>query len=391
MSEALITSEILVWARERAQLTIQEFSKKISQTADKVSLWESGVSKPTFLQAQKIARVLHIPFGYLFLNKPPVDEKIIPDLRTLNNLNVNEFSIDLNEVLKDVQRKQDWYRDYLKDNGSLELPFIGRFTTSSSIAEIVEDINDVLGLQFVDRKKVNNWEAFLMLLIKKAEDAGIWVIRNSKVGNNTRRGLSVEEFRGFTLCDSYAPLVYINSADAKAAQIFTLFHEIAHLWLGESGISDVGLTTDCKYIGNDIEHMCDQIAAEILVPASEFKSKWLLECSITENIVNNASFFKVSKVVAARRALDLDLILKDEFFEFYSRQKAIWEMKKKKQQESAGGPSFYKLLPITNGRKFTEAVLVSILTQKTLVRYGARLLGVKPDKIDKVVNEVGMS
>lgn len=388
MSEALITPAILVWARERAKLNIQEFSTKISQPLDKIMQWESGESRPTFIQAQKIAHILHIPFGYLFLKTPPIEEDTIPDLRTLNDMMVEDFSIDLKEVIKNAQRKQDWYRDFLKDNGHETLPFIGRFTIKNSTSEIINDINTTLGLDLHNRNKATNWETFLRLLINKVEDSGIWVMRNSHVGNNTRRSLKVEEFRGFVLCDDFAPLIYINSADAKAAQVFTLIHEITHLWLGESGISNVCLTTNDKNIMNKIEKKCNEVAAELLVPSVELRNRWSSNHPIIESIGLSSNYFKVSKVVIARRALDLKLLTSDDFFAFYHEQQKVWNSLNKKQKETPGGPSFYTLLPIMNGKKFTEAVVHSVLTQQTLIRYGARLLGVKPDKIDKVAFEL---
>lgn len=388
MSEALITPEILQWARERAKLSIFELSTKISQSVEKIELWEQGKNKPTFIQAQNLAHTLHIPFGYFFLNKPPTEESIVPDLRTIKDEGIKYFSLELKDVINDSLRKQDWYKDFLKDNGNDELPFIGRFNINTPTNEIVKDITETLGLTVMDRNNATNWEDFLKILINKAEESGIWVMRNSKVGNNTRRILNVVEFRGFALCENYAPLVFINSADAKAAQIFTLMHEIAHLWLGESGISDVGITTEKSHLDNKIEKKCNEIAAELLVPKTNLLERWI-DKDLFNNISINSNFFKVSKIVIARRALDLELITKNDFYSYYEKQKDKWIKQKEKQKLSPGGPSFYKLLPITNGKKFTEAVLLSVLTQQTLTRYGARLLGLKPDKIDKAATEVG--
>jgi len=170
-------------------------------------------------------------------------------------------------------RKQDWYRDVLKDRGHEALTYINRSNIETPVSEIVADINKTLELTFADRDNVTNWEAFLSLLIDKAENAGIWVMRNSKVGNNTRRLLNVDEFRGFALCDTFAPLVFINSADFKAAQIFTLIHEIVHLWLGESEISDMGLEAGRSSTLKSIEKKYNETAAELLVPAAELKQK----------------------------------------------------------------------------------------------------------------------
>lgn len=215
-------------------------------------------------------------------------------------------------------------------------------------------------------------------------------MRTSKVGNNTHRILNIDEFRGFALCDKYAPLIMVNSTDARAAQIFTLMHEVAHLWLGESGISDLGLTTDLRSVDKLVEKKCNEIAAQFLVSEKLLVERWESDNYI-ESISVNSRFFKVSKVVIARRAFDLKLITSDQYFSFYNFQRDEWKKQKEKQKSNDGGPPFYRMVTISNGRKFTEAVVASVLSQQLLIRNGARFLGVKPNKISNVGLEVGIT
>ncbi len=164
MSEALISSEVLRWARERASLPPDSLADKLHVKLDKLLLWEKGEKRPTFLQAQKLAKALHIPFGYLFLPHPPEEPLPIPDLRTVGDHLTHEISPDLRDLLNDVMLKQDWYRDYLIEQGGEPLSFIHRFGLETPVDEIAEDITKVLDLTLEHRKQVKNYEEFLRLL-----------------------------------------------------------------------------------------------------------------------------------------------------------------------------------------------------------------------------------
>lgn len=385
MTTALISPEVLRWARERTQLDPKWLAEKTHVKADNLLLWEQDKAKPTFKQAQGLAKALHIPFGFLFLPHPPVETLPIPDLRTVDDHVAGILSADLRDLLADVLRKQDWYRDYLLEQGVETLPFIGRFGLDVAATAIAADLAETLGLTLSDRKEVKNWETFLILLMEKAESAGVWVMRSGIVGSNTHRILEVQEFRGFAICDDRAPLVFINGKDAKAAQIFTLVHELAHLWIGQSGISDLSLAQPANFPRHQTERLCNAIAAEVLVPTQAFQRLWDARESVNNNAVRLASFFRVSTVVIARRAFDLSLIGWSTYIEYYQRQVELWRREKK---GDGGDP--YRTIPVRNGRRFTEAVVQSAFERNLLLRDAGRLLGVNPSKIGRLAQEIGI-
>ena len=220
MTTALITPAVLSWARQRAQMEPDRLAEKTGVNINKVLLWEQGEAKPTFRQAQAVARVLHVPFGFLFLSQPPEEDLPIPDLRTVGSNPAHQLSVDVRDVITDVLYKQDWYRDSLLGQGAESLPFLGRFDDNSSAADIARDMVEILRLTIADRQSNNNQATFLDLLVERAENAGLWIMRSGIVGTNTHRPLSVEEFRGFAIFDDFVPVVFINGKDAKAAQIF---------------------------------------------------------------------------------------------------------------------------------------------------------------------------
>jgi Zn-dependent peptidase ImmA (M78 family)/DNA-binding XRE family transcriptional regulator len=385
MTEALISPEILRWARERAQLDLENLAKIAKVKPSKLMLWEKGEAKPTFNQAQHIAQVLHIPFGYLFLSNPPSEKLPIPDLRTIGDHPAERLSADLRDLLMDMLRKQDWYRDYLLEQGAKPLSFIGRFNLATDGKVIADDLTTTLGLTIKDREQSKNWEEFLTSLIDKAEDAGILVMRSGIVGSNTHRGLDVQEFRGTAICDDIAPLVFINGKDAKAAQIFTFMHELAHLWIGQSGISNLSLEQKADVSHHKIERLCNAVAAEVLVPKGAFIEHWSESDSLDENAAKLATFFRVSRIVVARRAFDMDLVDWSDYIDYYQRQAEIW---RRKSKQEGGDP--YRTIPVRNSKRLTVAVLQSVAENRMLFRDAGKLLGVNPSKIDRLAQEIGI-
>lgn len=388
MSEALITPRVLTWARERAQFSHDILAQKIHSKPEKIFSWEAGDSYPTFRQAQLLARALHISFGYLFLSSPPQIELPIPDLRTIGSDQPTELSPDFFAVVNDILRKQHWYKEYLQEEGEAPLPFLGRFNKQSDALKISQDITKTLGIDDSFRRSSTNWEDFLRELMRKSESVGILVFRSGVVGNNNQRKLSVEEFRGFAIADAFAPVVFLNGNDAKAAQIFTLIHELAHLWIGESGISnsDLGRATNHDA---QVERLCNQVAAEVLVPHEIFAHEWLSGVQIIDNINTLVRRFRVSSLVILRRALDLNIITPDEFFPAYREE---LEQQKQRETRRPGESSgdFFATIGIRSSKRLLGTLVSATLEGRVLHRDAARLLGVKVKTLEGIASNLGL-
>ncbi len=329
--------------------------------------------------------MLHIPFGYLFLPHPPEESLPILDLRTVGDHQPHEISPDLRDLLNDVTLKQDWYRDCLIEQGAEPVPFVRRFGLQTPTNDIATDITRVLDLTLEHRTQARNGEEFLRLLMNKTEDVGVMVMRSGIVGSNTHRALDVHEFRGFAIADDYAPVVFLNGRDARAAQIFTLVHELAHLWLGVSGISDLFLDIESRHVYVKAERVCNAVAAEVLAPEKAFLVHWNTSRALGENADDLARLFRVSTVVIARRAVDLGVAAWDEYHAFYTEQAQQWRNAKK-----SDGGSPYKTIPVRNGRRFTDAVVRAALEQRLLLRDAGRMLGLQPSNIGKLAREMGV-
>lgn len=368
MTTALINPSILTWSRLRAGLSEDKLAHGLAIKTEKVFEWEAGESAPTFKQAQKWATLAHVPFGFLFLKEPPQEALPLPDLRTVGGQPPARPSIDLLDTVKEVLRRQQWYVEYLTEHEAARLSYVGRFSPQSDVKTVVADMRNTLGLSGDAVRGTH--EDYLRLLISAAESVGVLVMRSGIVAGNTHRKLDVGEFRGFAICNDVAPMVFINSADAPTARLFTLVHELAHIWIGSSGVSSGGVDT-----GRQEEAFCNAVAGEFLVPETEFRKLWRDEADWTSQLAEHAARFKVSRLVIARRACDLGLITRQNYRDFY-----LAELEAYRSKEKSGG-SYYANAGAKNSHRFSKAVLSETKRGSMLLRDAATLLGIQPSKI----------
>lgn len=385
MPKAFINKDIISWALLRAGMSEDELADKLKVREDKVMSWVLGDDHPTFTQAQKMATILGIPFGYLYLNQPPEEELPITDFRTVGSV-PQALDVNTKNFLKDVLYKHDWFKEYRIQQGYDAVPFVGRASLEMPAQSVAADIIASLGLH--PRPRTGTFEDYIKFLVQKAEDAGIWVMRTSMVGNNTSRPLSTDIFRGVAISDPIVPLIIINSKDSKSAQIFTIAHELAHLWLGETGISNVDLAKANASINSKVEAFCNRVAAELLTPSDEFKSRWNDDVALIDQVDTLAYAFKVSRVVVARRALDLRYITAGMYSEFYQQEQTRWIALAEKQSKKPAHIPQHVMLPIRYGRKFTYSVVSEAVRGSMLLREASSLLGTNPSKMQRLYNKL---
>ncbi|NAX23654.1 ImmA/IrrE family metallo-endopeptidase [Vibrio sp. V39_P1S14PM300] len=374
--QALINPRIVTWARQRAGLSEDALARKLNvKNVGKVVEWESGETRPTFKQAQNIANVTNIPFGYLFLPEPPQEELPIPDLRTVANRRTDEVSVDMKEIIRQVMLKQEWYRDYLIKLEAPYLPFIGKYCVKDSVFDVAQDIRKTLNVPLPQK---GSWEEYHRTLLKGAEAARILVMRSGIVGNNTRRKLQVSEFRGFAISDDIAPVIFINSSDAPTARLFTLIHELAHLWIGSSGISDL------EHSHAKEEKFCNAVAGEFLVPQEAFYRIWNHQVSLVANLTEINAQLHVSKLAAAKRALDCRVIDAETYWEYYRAELNAFRNKK------GGQGNFNVNAGAKNSKLFSSAVVAEALSGRMLLRDASNLLGIKPNNIKTYARKLAL-
>ena len=379
MTTANINTDMLTWARERSGISVPDFARRCGISEERLREWESGERKLTFNQAMRFAEKAHVPFGYLFLAKPPEEVLPIPDLRTLEGQGVQRPSAELLDLVKLMMQRQEWYREYLQQHFAQANPYVGRASYSDSVESIVEDIRACLGVE--PHPTRGKWDDYYRDLVQRIESLGILVMRQGNLGHHSRP-LNVDEFRGFAIVDEYAPIIFVNHSDALGARLFTLIHELCHIWIGQSGISDGNTNTHRQE-----EVLCNAVAAEFLVPAQEFRALWQQDSeSWEDNLPPLEAHFHVSTWALARRALTLNFISEQEYGRYIFEQKMRHE-----QRKGSGGPTYYQTKKAQISRQFSQAVVGEALSGQLLLREAGELLGgIKPGKIETFARELGV-
>ncbi|MGV0085912.1 ImmA/IrrE family metallo-endopeptidase [Rahnella aceris] len=364
MARAFINNKMLTWARERASLSTAYVADKMKKSTSTIEEWELGTKEISFAEAQKFADLVHLPFGYLYLDKPAEESLPIPDRRTVGSRDVR-VSLELRETLNDIMLKVDWYKEYTLENGLDPVDLVGKFTTTTDYLTLVNELRNRLNVTIPPSK--GQWEDLFSSLIKEVERNGVLVMKNGVVKNNTHRPISVNDFRGFCIADKYSPAIFINNNDAKSAQLFTLIHELAHLMLGESAISDLSHNATSQE-----EALCNSVAAEYLVPEKIFTDNWAKLEDWSENVPHLINVFRVSRWVIARRALTLGLINSDEYVSFVS---------KINDKSPGGGGSYPRTQKGRVSETFARAVVTQALEGRMLLREAQKLTGIRPSKL----------
>lgn len=374
---------VLRWARERAGLSPEVLAEKIKTKLDRVVAWEQ-TGELRFRQAETLAKVTHTPFGFLFLPQPPDERLGIPDFRTVRDGSVSRPSPDLIDTVRLMQRRQAWMREFLIEEGEEPLSFVGSVRVDDPPEETATRMREALGLQGGWAQLAGTWSDALRQFRQRIEAAGVLIVVNGIVGNNTHRKLSVQEFRGLALSDPYAPLIFVNGADGKAAQMFTMAHEAAHLWLGRDGVANLEMLEPSQA---PVERHCNAAAAEFLVPAAELSACWSRAEMTNDPYQFLARRFKVSPIVAARRAADLGLISRPAYLAFYRDYEAD---ERRSRAAKDGGGTFWNSQIVRIGERFGTAVARATKEGRLLYRDAYRLTGLRGDTFTKFAESLGV-
>ena len=367
-----INPDIITWAIHRAGFELQEFLVKNPNVKD----WIEKRKNPTVKQLEGFAKKVYVPFGYLFLEELPKEEISFPFFRTGGN-QTTKVSLNVYDTILILQKRQEWLSDYLLENEAEPLSFVGKYTSNISYIDLANNIREILKVSLDWASRFGTVEETLNFITKKIEEAGIIVNFNGIVGNNTHRPISVQECRGFVLVNEVVPFLFVNAADAKAAQLFTIIHELAHVWLGKSAGFD---NQNLLPADDPIESLCDKVAAEFLVPEVIFNKLW----DESYNIDKLTRYFKVSRIVIARRALDTGKISKSRFFDLYNQ--FMQDFRNRKENQGGGG-DFYLTARKRLSINFANYVNQAVKQDKLLYRDAYKITGLKGDTYQKFVNQ----
>jgi len=380
-----VRPRVLEWARARSGVDDEVWEQRFPR----YEAWLGGQAAPTLKQLEDFARKTHTPVGFFFLEEPPVETVPIPDFRTIGDRPVaaagDVVSADLLDVIYACERRQEWYRDNQLLEGEPPLPFVGVANTTDAVDDVAGQMRQTFDWTAQRRAGCRTSDAALTWLRERAEAAGVLVMISGIVGSNTHRALDPQEFRGFALVDRYAAVVFVNGADSKAAQVFTLVHELAHLWLGESALSDL----DPQSIrSNAVERWCNQVAAEFLVPMAEFRQRFDQRADLRAQLRPLADHFRVSSQVILGRIREAGVLTWDEY---------LTELGVERQRVAAfladrgGGGNYYNTEPVQVSRRFASALIASAKEGRTPYTTAFRLLDVKKEStFDGLADRLGV-
>jgi Zn-dependent peptidase ImmA (M78 family) len=381
MTKVAVNPDILRWAMGRAG----ESEATLSRKFPKISQWISGSAFPTLKQLEEFAKSTHVPLGSLFLHQPPKESLPVPFFRTVEGDVPRRPSAELLDTIRQMKLRQNWMQEYLQRIDASPLDFVGSHSVEEETQSIVQHMREVLKMDDQWARSAPTWEDALRRLRHRIEDTGVLVVVNSVVGNNTHRELDLSEFRGFVLIDSFAPLIFVNGQDGKAAQMFTLAHEFAHVLFGKGAIFDLPEMMPAQ---DELEIKCNEVAAEFLVPKNRLLSQWDKRAEDSEEIARLARQYKVSQLVVARRALDLGLMTKERYFGFYREyQKSVLGAQERKEDKENGG-NFYVTTHLRVGDRFARALITALLEGEVSYTEAYRLTGIFGKTFDKYVEWV---
>jgi Zn-dependent peptidase ImmA (M78 family)/DNA-binding XRE family transcriptional regulator len=385
---AFITPKVFKWARESAKMSEDVAASKVAVTVEKFKEWEVGQSQPTIRQAQTLAKAYRRPFALFFLPDIPSDFKPLQDFRKKGSKDLSTSSIF---IIREIQQKQAWISEVNEDNNEDIIPFVGKFSQQDNPIEIANDILDTLKIKPLDYKSKNP----ILEWIDKAETNGVFISRTSFIHSKLK--LDSEELQGFAIADKFAPFIFINSDDWNAPQLFTLVHELAHIWINKTGISnEIEPVIKDKDKYNPVELFCNEVAANALMPAEYINQIEKKTFNNAREVFKIAKDFGVSSFALIVRALNLNLIsfeaykrLKTQaeidFKEFLKREE---EKKEKQKAKAKDSPIYYPLTINRNGRLFTQTVLDAYRGGYIEPTLASNLLNVKVNNFSKLESQM---
>jgi Zn-dependent peptidase ImmA (M78 family) len=331
-----------------------------------IETWASQDKLPTFSQLEKLSRKIHVPFGYFILNTPPEEELELLKFRTIGSLESQPPSRDLIDTAKQMENVQDWMREYLVLNGFGRNDFVGSVKKTGTPLAVASKIRSVLNITENWYEQVSDSDKSFKFLRERISKTDVVVMMSGIVANNTFRPLNIKEFRAFTLIDDFAPLIFINSTDSTEGKIFSLLHEFIHVGIASNSMFNVEPSNFMT--GSPVETFCNRITAEILVPIAAFTKKWDSSADEVADKINQLSrYFKCSRFVIARRALDSHFINHEEY------ALVTTQVKLRTSKKKGSGGNFYLTQASRIDRRFLLALDSSVKEGKTLYTEAFRL------------------
>lgn len=393
-----INPEILSWARETAGLSVAEAAEKLglkatikATAAEKLLQVESGARPISHGLLQSAVSTYRRPLITFYLPRPPVRGERGEDFRTVTGAVSPRDNATLDALIRDVRARQQMLREVLVDDeNAQELPFVASCRIGDGINKVEASIRATLGITVDDQRRAKDPAALFSSLRAAAERAGIYILLLGDLGSH-HSDIGEDVFRGFALADDFTPFVVINDNDAAAARSFTLVHELAHIWIGASGVS--GPLRGASE--NIVERFCNGIAGEFLLPAAAVAGLGDIQGAEVARVLavtsDVARAWNVSQGVVTYRLLLNGWISDDVAAAMFRVFSDRWRAERQRAQQAREpgelGPDYYVVRRSRLGAALLDVVRRALQADTLTHTKAAKILGVKPTAVDKLLRE----
>lgn len=398
-----VNPEILTWARRTAGFDVDAAARKLgfgdsskSTAAEKLAAMEAGEKQPTRNQLAKFANVYKRPMITFYLAEPPKTGQRGQDFRQTPDARGQRDNGMLDALLRDVKARQELVRDILLDEDEFKSPdFVGSANIGLDVGKMVEMISNALAFDHSDISlRKGDASSLFVRLRTAAEDAGVFVLVLGDLGHHTL-SIGADVFRGFAIADPVAPFVVINAKDARPARAFTLIHELAHIFLGQTGVSGSVSTEQPKTNTAKIERFCNDVAGEFLLPEAYFRKAGVkFNANDTEAaracIDLIASRWSVSEPMVAYRFQRTGELTDTAYQTLRQEYHRRWltNVKREKAKQKDSRPSGHVIRYHNLGHALVDVVHRNFKERNLTHTDAARLLGAKAISIPGFLNFV---
>lgn len=373
--------EIFRWARESAGLELEGAARAIGIVSKSLIAIEHGEKEPSRTTLSKMAKVYRRSLLTFYLPVPPRKGDRGEDFRTVAAGRTIEADAGVDALVRDLRTRQHLVRAVLEDDEDVQpLAFVGSANMNLGVPALVKSIEQMLGITREQYRAQKDAESAFAILRERAEQAGVFVLLIGNLGSH-HSAIPVEAFRGFAIADPIAPFVVINDNDAKAAWSFTLLHELAHLWLGATGVSGGG-APEMK-----IERFCNEVASEFLLPRTDIQVVDVAGLDLDMQIAlitDHANRWRVSRALVAYGLFKAGRISLEAWRALEAGIRERWVAERQREKErvkDSSGPTYYVVRRHRLGhaildfaRHYTDAGTLS-------PSKAAKVLGVKPRSV----------
>ncbi len=385
-----INPDILIWARESAGVSVEEAAQKLGfkdtekATADeKLRLYEDGDKEPSRSLISKMAKHYKRPLITFYMANPPRKGDRGEDFRTLPDVLDSKQNANVDALIRDIKARQKLVRELVEeDNDYQNMSFVSSLDMKNGVDTVVECIKNSLQFDINEFRKKKDYSSAFTYARQCTESAGVFVLLMGNLGSH-HTNIDLKAFRGFALADDKAPFIVINDNDHKGAWSFTLFHELAHVILGRTGVTNVTST-------NRIEKFCNSVAAEILLPKADLE-KLHVNTSLSVTDVKSAislysNAYKISNTMLAYSLFLENKITQKTWNELQGlfRQEFL-KSKSAKSDKSTSGPSYYVVRRHRIGDALINFVSQSLEGGDITSVKAAKVLGIKPQNLEKLI------